>query len=272
MNEHMTCESKELLISYLYSEVTEAERQAVEARLAACAGCRAEVEAFTGVRTALAEWDAPALGVHFRVVAEPAGRAASRPRWWGAAPLAAAAVLVLAAAAALAALEVRREAGGLVIRTGWNRADTTAEIRQAALPAPTSALPASPAPSPGEWRTELAALEQRLMGELSRSAPTTLAATNASTTTSGPVTRRLSDDELLRRVQQLIDDAELRQQRNLALRMTEVSRDLAVQREADLVQIQQGMGRLEGRSEAEAARAREMMNYIVRVSQQSPRE
>ncbi len=54
--------------------------------------------------------------------------------------------------------------------------------------------------------------------------------------------------------------------------MTEVSRDSAVQREADLVQIQQGLGRLEGRSDAEAARAREMMNYIVRVSQQSPRD
>jgi hypothetical protein len=186
--------------------------------------------------------------------------------------MAAAAVLVLAAAAALANLDVRREAGGLVIRTGWNRADTTAEVRQAALPAPTSSLPASQTPSPEDWRSELAALEARLMGELSRSAPTTLVATTPGTATSGDASRRLSDDELLRRVQQLIDDAELRQQRNLALRMTEVSRDLAVQREADLVQIQQGMGRLEGRSEVEAARARELMNYIVRVSQQSPRE
>ena len=71
-------------------------------------------------------------------------------------------------------------------------------------------------------------------------------------------------------VQKLIDDAEIRQQRNLALRMTEVSRDFSVQRQADLVQIQQGLGRLEGRTEAEAARAREMMNYIMRVSQPQP--
>jgi hypothetical protein len=52
--------------------------------------------------------------------------------------------------------------------------------------------------------------------------------------------------------------------------MAEVSRDFSLQRQADLVQIQQGLGRLEGRTEAEAARARELMNYIMRVSQPQP--
>jgi len=62
----------------------------------------------------------------------------------------------------------------------------------------------------------------------------------------------------------------VRQQRNLALRVAELARDFDVQRDADLVQIEQGLGRIEGRSEAEAARSREMMNYIQRVSQQLP--
>ena len=84
------------------------------------------------------------------------------------------------------------------------------------------------------------------------------------------VATRTRDDELLRRVQQLIDDSEVRQQRNLALRMTEVSRDFSLERQADLVQIQQGLGRLEGRTEAEAAKQRELMNYIIRVSQPQP--
>ncbi len=98
-------------------------------------------------------------------------------------------------------------------------------------------------------------------------------AAKATVPTASPVAlgpARASDAELLDRVQKLIDDAEVRQQRNLALRMTEVSRDFSVQRQSDLVQIQQGLGRLEGRTEAEAARAREMMNYIMRVSQPQP--
>lgn len=268
MTEQTTCESKDLLITYLYDEVTDAERQAAEAHLANCADCRADLDAFTGVRTALTEWDAPALGVHFRVVAEPAERKRTWPRWWTAVPMAAAAVLVLAAAAALANLEVRRDAGGVVLRTGWGRGDAVTTASQASSGSPaTSTLSVASATAPEAWRTELAALEQRLLRELSKPA-----ATSAATATPAAGATRLSDQDLLRRVQQLIDEAELRQQRNLALRMTEVSRDAAVQREADLVQIRQGLGRLEGRSEAEAARAREMMNYIVRVSQQAPRD
>jgi hypothetical protein len=69
-------------------------------------------------------------------------------------------------------------------------------------------------------------------------------------------------------VQALIDASEVRQQRNLALRMTEMSHDFDLQRKADLVQIQQGLGVLEGRS---AAERREIMNYLVRVSQQGQR-
>jgi hypothetical protein len=84
------------------------------------------------------------------------------------------------------------------------------------------------------------------------------------------VSSRMSDEELLRRVQEMVDDSEIRQQRNLALRMAEVSREFAVQRQTDLVQIQQGFGRLEGQTKAEAVRAQEIMNYIMRVSQQQP--
>jgi hypothetical protein len=194
--------------------------------------------------------------------------------------LAAAAVLVLAAAASLANLEVRRDADGWVVRTGWGRAAPggagTVQDRAAATAAagalapamtataaPPSANPSAPLDD-APWRAELAALRRELLAARSP---------QADPLSRGPVTAvstRLGDEELLRRVQQLIDDSEVRQQRNLALRMTEVSRDFAIQRQADLVQIQQGFGRLEGRTEAEAARSRELMNYLVRVSQQQP--
>ena len=129
------------------------------------------------------------------------------------------------------------------------------------------------------WHADLVALEQQLRREFR--SPTVGASGMLAATAAGsedprvvPVgtnPTRMSDQELTRRMQQLIDDSEARQQRNLALRVTELSRDFNVQREADLVQIQQGFGRIEGRTEVEAARAREMMNYIVRVSQQQPR-
>jgi hypothetical protein len=143
---------------------------------------------------------------------------------------------------------------GLAIRTGWNPAPPVPEVPADAA---RGAVPADAA-----WRAELAAVEERLRREL---AP---ASRPADVQTATPVAARASDEELLRRVQRMIDESEVRQQRNLALRMTEVSRDFAVQRQSDLVQIQQGLGRLEGRTEAEAARARELMNYIMRVSQQ----
>ena len=62
----------------------------------------------------------------------------------------------------------------------------------------------------------------------------------------------------------LITESERRQQQELALRLTQFTRDVDVQRRADLVRIDQGIGQLEGRTGAEVARQREMLNYIVR--------
>jgi hypothetical protein len=123
--------------------------------------------------------------------------------------------------------------------------------------------PAQTTPSP--WRSELAALEERLRRDL---IPVAGASSAAAPAAPALVSSRTSDAELLRRVQQLVDDSEIRQQRNLALRMAEIQQDVTNQRQADLVQIQQGVSRLEGRTEAEAARQRELMNYIMKVSQQ----
>jgi hypothetical protein len=78
---------------------------------------------------------------------------------------------------------------------------------------------------------------------------------------------RADDEAVLRRVQALIDQAETRQQQNLALRMTELARDFDMQRKVDFVQIQQGLGR----AEAEAARTQQMMNYLVRTASTTPR-
>lgn len=265
MTELMTCQSKDLLVGYLYGECTQDERRAVEAHLAECAECHAEVDGLTDVRTSLTAWEAPALPAHVRVVVE-----SSKPprrvwdQWWIAAPLAAAAVLVLAAAAGLANLEIQYGTQGLVVRTGWAQAAATAAPAPAAAPA--SAIVPTAATAGTPWRDEIAALEQRLRQQMeaTRAVPS-----NAATPVVAASTRE-SDADILQRIQKIVDEAEVRQQRNLALRVAEVSRDFSLQRQADLVQIQQGFGRLEGRTEAEAAKQREFMNYIMRVSQTQP--
>ncbi len=55
----------------------------------------------------------------------------------------------------------------------------------------------------------------------------------------------MTDAELLARVQELIDKSEIRQQSNLALRVTELGRQFELQRQGDIVQVEQALQRLE---------------------------
>ena len=73
---------------------------------------------------------------------------------------------------------------------------------------------------------------------------------------------------MLRRVQALIEQSEQRQQRELALRLAQVVRDVDAQRRADLLRVDQNLGQLEGQTGAAAAQQRELLNYLVRVSEQ----
>jgi hypothetical protein len=64
---------------------------------------------------------------------------------------------------------------------------------------------------------------------------------------------------LLRSFRQALDEAELRQQQNLQLRIGEVTRDFDLQRRQDLVQVEQGFGRLD-------TQRQQMLDQIRRVS------
>ncbi len=77
----------------------------------------------------------------------------------------------------------------------------------------------------------------------------------------------MSDGEFMARVKQLIEASETRTQREMALRMTEMVRDMDTQRRADMRRVADGLGVLEGRTGAVTAQQREMMNYLMRVSQ-----
>jgi hypothetical protein len=267
--EKAPCGEREALVDYLYGESGRDDRARFEAHLALCAECRDGLEALRGVRSELASWEVPAdagaaAGVLGAIETKNAGPAGGFTRpWWAPGAFAAAAVIALAAAAATANLEITYGQSGVSVRTGWSRVPAATPTAQAPVTSVSSEGGASPrgigditpvavpdaAASP--WREELSALERRLRTELQASA--------------GSRAQPLSADSarLLQRVQELIEQSEMRQRRELALRMAQVVRDFDAQRQTDLVRIQQGLGQIEGNTAAD----RQILNYLVRASQ-----
>jgi hypothetical protein len=259
MNDSRYCGNSDALMSYLYEEGSAEERLAFEAHLRECVRCADEAAAFRAVRGDIAAWAPPETVLDFRIVREPAP-ARSRWAWMSAMPAwaqLAAASLVVGVAAGLAGLDVEYGKDGFAVRTGWGR---PAETRQAAAGAV--------APVGGEaapWRADLVALQEQLRGEFGQTAAAPRV-TPVSAPAGGP-SKGLSDDEFLARVKELIAASETRTQREMALRLAEVVRDVDAQRRADMRRVADGLGVLEGRTGAAVAQQREMMNYLLRVSQ-----
>jgi putative lipoic acid-binding regulatory protein len=249
------CESKESIVGYIYDDLAGSERRTFEAHMAVCRDCRDEVTALRATRVHLSLWSPPARDLGFKVVRDDAAAAPARvlpmrKRWTAAFGLAAAAVLVLAAATAIANLEIRYDANGLVVRTGWAR--PAAETAQAPAPA-SAAVPASTRDGVAELEVRLAQLER------------TLAATPAGSiqVTSGP---RMADVEILRRVREMVSQAETRQQAAVTNRLVQVVQDFDRQRQTDLATIQRGLGTYQGLTNAEIATQRDMLNQLYRVA------
>ena len=210
--------------------------------------------ALGGVRRVLAEWTPPAPPLRFTVApdVDPATAVVPAASRWQSVPVWAqmvAATLALAVGAAVANLQVRHDQAGWTVTTGW--------LPPATAPAATTPAAAT-AQNDDAWRPALAALEQSLRRELASSAVPAQPAAAA------------SDPQALGRLRALIQESERRQQQELAVRFAQFSRDLDLQRRADLVRIDQGIGQLEGRTGAEVARQREMLNYIVRAGLRPP--
>ena len=68
-------------------------------------------------------------------------------------------------------------------------------------------------------------------------------------------------------MRQLVQESERRQQRELALRVAEVARDLQGQRQADLVKIDRSLGLIQNRTGMEVMRQQQLLNNLLRVSQ-----
>jgi hypothetical protein len=246
------------IVSYLYDDVDPAERVAFDAHLSTCARCRTEMASLQGVRTALEAWVPP----------DPVGLLGSQPpvphrNWWRDIPAwaqVAAALLVLGVAAGIANLDVRYDAAGLRVRTGWSSTPPSDASRPADAP----------------WRAELTAMEQRLRSQLAQPnqsvniANAGPRASSANVVSSG----NPANPELLRRVRTIVDESEQRQQRELALRLAETMRDLNAQRQSDLAKIDRSIGTMQNNTGLEILRTRETINninnYLVRTSAQRP--
>lgn len=290
MIETYRCDDKDQLVAFLYDDIDPVSRRRVEEHLRVCPTCAAEIGALGEVRHTLAEWQPPdtvlevvvplaegsphlngphlngssrALAVHDQAPAESRGEVVRPARWWTPPALpawaqAAAAVLVVAAGLAMANIQLRYDANGLVVTTGW-----MTPVAPAPAPAADAAVvPTSAQVAPEDWRTALASLERELRDEIqsTRTRPT-MVSTSAAPEADAPSMERVSG---------LIEESERRQKRELALRLTQVVRDIELQRRTDNRRNVQAIGQFEGLAGAEMLRQRQALDYIMRVSTQPP--
>lgn len=283
------------LIAYVYDELDQSDRGSFDDHLSTCPACRDEVRALGGVREQLAHWAPPEPafmnGTSAASVAGPqlvVGNSQSTPRraagvlsgpngahrnapQWRQLPAwaqVAAALLFLGVSAGIANLDIHRDQNGWTIRTGWTRPAVPAAVAAAAAgPHDGAAAPPSAAPQDANTvtRDELVALERQLRSEMRgvQASPRMVAASDARSTAGGS----LRDEDLLRRVHALLDETEKRQNRELALRIGEVLRDVNAQRQADLVRIDRSLGLVQNDLGVEVMKQRQSLNYLMRVNQ-----
>jgi anti-sigma factor RsiW len=269
----------EVIVAFLYDDpdASPAERSRFETHLATCARCQADVAALRGVRAQLAHWSPPEPS--FGTGYSPSGRqlhsqsAVRTPDWWRAIPAwaqVAAALLFLGVSAGIANLDVHYDHSGLSIRTGWsNRAGSPVEAARAGRPGATAVARGSGPSADAPWRADIAALEQQLKGELRGAQAST---TGGSPTAVRTVAAPASDAEVIRRVRALVEESEKRQQRELALRVAELARDVTAQRQADLVKIDRTLGVVQNNVGIEVMKNRQQINQIDLLYRASQRQ
>jgi hypothetical protein len=230
--------NKEQLIAYLYDDLSASERAAFEGHVAACAGCRQELGELRRTRQHLALWAPPEPEFNFQVVQSARVTAPPR-RWFAAVPrwgLAAAATVLLAAgAAAIANVEVRYDANGFVVRTGWS----------SAVPATGPAGPGAAAPSAAAG-ARLPAVSDQASSEQLKAAVVALAArVQEMERVQGAQSARLAAASRpglsVAELRQILADSESRQRDEIAVRFRQLWSDLNATRASDFVRVQQTM-------------------------------
>jgi hypothetical protein len=250
----------EAIVALLYDETdgSPAERARFEAHVQTCASCRAEVAALRGVRTQLARWSPPEP-INLQV-----GIGNSQSAWWRQIPAwaqVAAAMLFLGVSAGIANLDVRYDQNGLSVKTGWS--GRSGGSSKSGASGRSEEAQAGPANAP--WKADLTALESQLQKEIRAASASGL---QVRTVSAGSPA---SDADATRRVRALLEESEKRQQRELALRIAELLRDVNAQRQADLVKIDRTLGVVQNNVGIEVMKNRQQINtqmdLLYRASQ-----
>ena len=260
--------SKDLLVSYLYDDLNDMDRAKVEMHLPACDECRTELNALRGVRVDLASWAPPLPDLGFRIVrdakhlADQDATPSPGPSWrsWltPAAGLAAAATLVLAAALSLAHIEIRNGPDGFTVRTGVSESAAAAvDGRDGARP-----VPARDVLLPSDEGVDLAGIVRRIdaLESAVRDVPQSRNAV--------AMNARASDEELIKRVREMVARSEMKQQGELVLRIAQVVNAFDAQRKDDLARIQANLTNLQGTVTQEVVAHRELVNYMTTAGKQ----
>ena len=248
------CNNAEVIVGYVYGELPDAECRDFETHLARCADCRHEANELRATRGHLASWAPPEPDFGFRII-RGANAPAPAPRRFAFAPawgLAAAAVLVLAAAAAIANVEIRYDANGMVVRTGWAR-DAAVPQDAAAVGGAITTVSVTPA--------QIAALETRLRELEAAAAAREAAGETQLALGPGP---RMTESEIIRLVREIVSRSETRQQREFATQIAQVVKEVDRARQMDYAQFQQGLVRM--RSTTQADVAQQLNRYLTLVS------
>ncbi len=253
LNRSPYCGDPGALVSYLYNDGSADELNAIAAHVQACDLCTRDLAALGDTRDVLSAWSPPPDRARLLVVvvgcrtdpggADFAGRTVERGA--GAPSHLVAAVV----AAVHAGVDAGRGGDGRVrCRSGRRhlrpRRDAGGAQRQPAAAAAVS-------------RSELSDLEARLRAELARLATPRRAAPPVQA--AAPI----DDETLMRRIHTLVSESEERQRRELALRTTQVLRDIEIQRKVDIAQLQQNIGQIQGTTGAELLKQRELYNMLM---------
>jgi hypothetical protein len=222
------------------------------------------VAALRGVRAQLARWSPPDF-----VSSNWPSAIGNRP-WWRAVPVwaqVAAAMLVLGVSAGIANLDVHYDRAGLTVRTGWSgRAGGSGgagAADEAGRSSGTEVVQSFP-PASAPWKADIAALESQLKNEIH--------AAQTSAPAARTVSASASDAEITRRVRALVEDSEKRQQRELALRIAELLRDVNAQRQADLVKIDRTLGTVQNNVGIDVMKTRQQINQMDLIYRASQRQ
>ncbi|MEO5742489.1 MAG: zf-HC2 domain-containing protein [Vicinamibacterales bacterium] len=224
-------DNHDALLDYLYEEGDPAERLTIAKHLQECAACAVGVLEFQNVRGMLSDWTPPGSQLGFRVVQErnasPSASATSpsasvhqgaRGDWWrGWGPATTKEKLTGPRSRAL----FQAAAAILLFVAGMAASQLTVGYRGGSL---------APAMLPG-IRNHITLL------------PETVNPSADTVSISSPDASPVDTERLLQRVRDMIDRSEERQKRELALRLSQVAREVDTQHQADMFKIQEDFGR-----------------------------